>query len=295
MLGIGEVRDLLERHGLEARRSLGQNFVADPNTVAHIAKLSGVGPGDRVVEIGPGLGSLTLALAATGASVLAVEKDRSLLPVLDEVLSPSNTDTESGAGPVRVVEGDALDMDWPELLGPEPADDEAWTLVANLPYNVAVPVVMRVLSTAPQVRRLVVMVQLEVAERLCAGPGDRTIGIPSIKLAWYGTGRILTTVPPEVFVPRPRVQSAVVGVDRHGPPSTTVGPSDVFPLVETAYRQRRKMLRSTLGTTVLPEVFAAAGIDPQLRPERLGLSDWVRLAEQLGPADGGADRASGAP
>ena len=279
MLGAGEVRDLLERHGLAARRSLGQNFVADPNTVAHIARLAGVGPGDPVVEIGPGLGSLTLALAATGASVLAVEKDRSLLPVLEEVLADAmrrSGGDGAGGAQVRVVEGDALKLDWAALLG-----DERWTLVANLPYNVAVPVVMTLLATVPQVRRLVVMVQLEVAERLCAEPGDRTIGIPSIKLAWYGTGRILTTVPPEVFVPRPRVQSAVVGIDRHDPPSTLVEPSDVFGLVETAYRQRRKMLRSTLGATVPPDVFAAAGIDPQLRPERLGLDDWVRLAERL--------------
>jgi 16S rRNA (adenine1518-N6/adenine1519-N6)-dimethyltransferase len=276
VLGLGEIRDLLERHGLEARRSLGQNFVADPNTVAHIARLAGVGPGDRVVEVGPGLGSLTLALAATGAEVLAVEKDRSLLPVLDEVLADAVAAGDDGAAGIRVVEGDALAVDWADLLG-----DETWVLVANLPYNVAVPVLMRVLAEAPQVRRLVVMVQLEVAERLCAAPGDRTIGIPTVKLSWYATARILTTVPPEVFVPRPRVQSAVVGIERHGPPSTSVGPDAVFPLVEEAYRQRRKMLRSTLGRRLEPSSFEAAGIDPQLRPERLDLEDWVRLAEAL--------------
>ncbi|UDY37709.1 16S rRNA (adenine(1518)-N(6)/adenine(1519)-N(6))-dimethyltransferase RsmA [Dermatobacter hominis] len=275
MLGLGEIRDLLERHGLEARRSLGQNFVADPNTVARIARLSGVGPGDRVVEVGPGLGSLTLALADTGAQVLAVEKDRALLPVLREVLATADGPDGPGAA-VHVVEGDALEVDWADLLG---ADE--WVLVANLPYNVAVPVVMRVLSGAPQVRRLVVMVQLEVAERLCAEPGDRTIGIPSVKLAWWASARILTTVPPEVFVPRPRVQSAVVGIERHDPPSTAVGPAEVFPLVEEAYRQRRKMLRSTIGRHVDAAGFATAGIDPQLRPERLWLDDWVRLATAL--------------
>lgn len=271
MLGQGEIRDLLERHGLEARRSLGQNFVADPNTVAHIARLAGVGPGDRVVEVGPGLGSLTLALAATGAQVVALEKDRSLVPVLAEVLA-----TDPAAAEVRVVEGDALVVDWDELLG-----SESWSLVANLPYNVAVPVVMRLLAEAPQVQRLVVMVQLEVAERLCATPGDRTIGIPTIKVAWWASARILTTVPPEVFIPRPRVQSAVVGIERRPQRSALVGPSEVFPLVEQAYRQRRKMLRSTLGSVVPVEVFDQAGIDPQLRPERLGLDDWIRLAEAL--------------
>jgi 16S rRNA (adenine1518-N6/adenine1519-N6)-dimethyltransferase len=271
VLGQGEIRDLLERHGLEARRSLGQNFVADPNTVAHIARLAGVGSGDRVVEVGPGLGSLTLALAATGAQVLAVEKDRTLLPVLSEVLA-----TEPAAAAVQIVEGDALDIDWADVLG-----SESWTLVANLPYNVAVPVVMRLLAEVPQVQRLVVMVQLEVAERLCATPGDRTIGIPTIKVAWWASARILTTVPPEVFIPRPRVQSAVVGIERRPVRSDLVGPSEVFPLVERAYRQRRKMLRSTLGSVVPVEVFAAAGIDPQLRPERLDLDDWIRLAEAV--------------
>jgi len=276
VLGQGEVRDLLERHGLEARRSLGQNFVADPNTVAHIARLAGVGPGDRVVEVGPGLGSLTLALAATGATVLAVEKDRSLVPVLAEVLAEV-----PDAASVQIVEGDALDIDWSDLLG-----SDSWTLVANLPYNVAVPVVMRVLAEVPQVQRLVVMVQLEVGERLCAAPGDRTIGIPTIKVAWWASARILTTVPPEVFIPRPRVQSAVLGIERRPLRSELVGPSEVFPLVEQAYRQRRKMLRSTLATMVSPEAFRSAGIDAQLRPERLGLDDWIRLAEALVPSGG---------
>lgn len=286
MLGLAEVRDLLERHGLEARKSLGQNFVADPNTVRHIARLAGVGPGDRVVEIGPGLGSLTLALADTGADVLAIEKDRSLVPVLEEVLADASTDDPDLAGRVRVVQGDALLEDWDELLGAETC-----TVVSNLPYNVAVPVIMRVLATAPQVGRLVVMVQLEVAERLCADPGDRTIGIPTIKLGWYASARILTTVGPEVFVPRPRVRSAVIGMDRRPPPSSAVGPADVFPLVEQAYRQRRKMLRSTLSSVVSTEQFEAAGIDPQLRPERLALGDWVRLAEVVsGRGPDGVDR-----
>lgn len=277
MLGPAEVSDLLERHGLEARRSLGQNFVIDPNTVRKVARLAAVGPGDRVVEVGPGLGSLTLALAETGASVLALEKDRSLIPVLHDVLSTvvdTRADGQLRQEPVEVVEGDALTQDWDALL-----DGSPWSLVSNLPYNVAVPVVMRALETAPQIRRLVVMVQLEVAERLCAEPGDRTIGIPTIKLGWYADARVLMTVGPDVFIPRPRVHSAVVGIERRPPPSERVGPADVFPLVERAYRQRRKMLRSTLGPVVAVEQFAAAGIDPQLRPERLSLADWVRLAE----------------
>ena len=172
MLGPREVAELLTAHGLDARRSLGQNFVVDPGTVEHIAALAGVGPDDHVVEVGPGLGSLTLALAATGASVVAVEKDRQLLPVLESVLE------SCGADLVEVVEADALDLDWSELLGSRSTGE--WALVANLPYNVAVPILMSILERAPQVGRAVVMVQKEVAERLVAGPGGRTVGIPSI-------------------------------------------------------------------------------------------------------------------
>ena len=217
MLGAREIAELLERHGLDARRSLGQNFVADPNTVVRIARLADVGPGEHVVEIGPGLGSLTLALVDTGARVLAVEKDAALVPVLHEVLA------EHGAADVRVVEADALEVDWDELLG----GAASWALVANLPYNVAVPIIMSVLERAPMVRRLVVMVQKEVAERLVASPGGRTVGIPSMRVAWYAEAELLGTVPPEVFVPRPRVTSALVGMTRREPPTRALGPDEV--------------------------------------------------------------------
>ena len=270
MLGARDVRDLLSKHGLDARRSLGQNFVADPNTVRRIVRLAGVGPGDRVVEIGPGLGSLTLALADSGALVTAVEKDHDLVPILTDVLS------ERGVSSVSVVEGDALTMDWSDLLAGGP-----WSLVANLPYNVAVPVVIGLLATAPMVDRLVVMVQREVADRLVASPGGRTIGIPSIKVAWFGEARLVAQVSPEVFIPRPRVQSAVVRIDRRPPPSTVVEPDAVFRLVDIAYRQRRKMLRATLGGDVTAEAFESAGIAPTARPEELGVADWARLAEAV--------------
>ena len=268
MLGAREIAELLERHGLDARRSLGQNFVADPNTVVRIARLAGVGPGDHVVEVGPGLGSLTLALADTGATVLALEKDADLLPVLREVLA------DQGASGVQVVEADALAVDWGELLGAA----TPWALVANLPYNVAVPIIMSVLEHAPAVQRLVVMVQKEVADRLVAGPGGRTVGIPSMRVAWYAESELLGIVPPEVFVPRPRVTSALVGMVRRDPPTDEVGPDEVFTLIGTAYRQRRKMLRSTLGRTVPAEAFEQAGIAPTARPEELGIAQWAALA-----------------
>lgn len=270
MLGPDEVRAALRRHGLDPRRSLGQNFVVDPGTVEGIAELAGAGPGDRVVEIGPGLGSLTLALHATGASVLAVEKDRTLVPVLRDVLAGR------GASDVEVVLADALEIDWRELL--EARHPGTWKLVANLPYNVAVPIVMGVLVGAPMVQRLVVMVQREVAERLAAGPGGRVVGVPSIKVAWYAHAEVLRLVPPEVFVPQPRVDSAVIAITRRPPPSGSVGPERVFPLVERAYRQRRKMLRATLGGVLEAADFERAGVPPTARPEELSVADWTALA-----------------
>ena len=299
MLGAGEITELLERYGLTARKALGQNFVADPNTVMKIARLAQVGPGDRVVEIGPGLGSLTLALADTGAHVLAVEKDETLLPVLSDVLNLY------GAKEVQVVQADALTVNWPELLSSaDPSSGQAvadrqdtgdtgdtgdsgdteefpWTLVANLPYNTAVALIMGVLADAPMVQRMVVMVQSEVADRLVAGPGGRTIGIPSIRLAWFARAELLATVPPEVFIPRPRVTSALVGITRREPPSRIVSESELMALVARAYSQRRKMLRSTLGKAVSVAAFEAAGIAGTSRPEELDVVAWARLTEAV--------------
>ena len=299
MLGAGEITELLERYGLTARKALGQNFVADPNTVMKIARLAQVGAGDHVVEIGPGLGSLTLALADTGAHVLAVEKDETLLPVLSDVLNAY------GAEQVQVVQADALTVNWPELLSSaNPSSDQAvadredsgdtgntgdtvdtgetqWTLVANLPYNTAVALIMGVLADAPMVQRMVVMVQSEVADRLVAGPGGRTIGIPSIRLAWFAQAELLATVPPEVFIPRPRVTSALVGITRREPPSSLVTESQLMALVARAYSQRRKMLRSTLGKAVTAAAFEAAGIAGTSRPEELDVVAWARLAEAV--------------
>lgn len=269
-LGANDVRALMERHGLRPSKALGQNFVVDPGVVRRIVALAGVGRGDAVVEVGPGLGSLTLALCDAGAEVVAVERDADLVPVLHEVL------VAAGHPGVRVVTADATTVDWPALL-----DDRRWVMVSNLPYNVAVPVVIGMLRGAPMVQRLVVMVQREVADRLVARPGGRTIGVPSVKVAWYGEARTVASVPPEVFLPRPRVMSSVVVVDRRPPPSEVVGPEDVFALVETAYRQRRKMLRSTLGSVVPAPAFTAAGVAPTARPEELGVEDWARLAEAV--------------
>ncbi len=259
--------DLLERHGLDPSRALGQNFVVDPNTVRRIVRLAGVGPGDPVVEIGAGLGSLTLALVEAGAEVTAVEIDRHLLPLLEEVVA-------GAAPPVRVVAGDAMRLDWPEVLGGR----SGWALVANLPYNVATPLVLDLLRDAPAIERMLVMVQKEVGERLAAEPATAAYGIPSVKVALRARARVVGTVGPDVFLPRPRVDSALVEIVRLPAPATDADPDLLVDLVETAFGQRRKMLRRSLAGRVADDAFARAGVDPTDRPERLGIEAWGRLA-----------------
>jgi 16S rRNA (adenine1518-N6/adenine1519-N6)-dimethyltransferase len=274
-----QVRALLDEHGLSPSRALGQNFVADPNTVRRIARLAEVGPGDRVVEIGPGLGSLTLALAETGAAVTAVELDRHLLPALRSVVEPVG---------VRVVQGDAMRLDWDDLLGPlDP--DHPWALVANLPYNVATPLVLELLARVPAIERMLVMVQREVAERLAAGPGSRAYGIPSVKVAYRAEAEVVGRVPPTVFIPPPRVASALVRVRRLPAPAVDVDADRLFRLVEAGFGQRRKMLRRALAGLVDAEGFARAGVPPDARAEQIDLAAWARLA-RLTPVEGPAAR-----
>jgi 16S rRNA (adenine1518-N6/adenine1519-N6)-dimethyltransferase len=266
--GPPAIQQLLAEHGLSPSRALGQNFVADPNTVRRIARLARVGAGDRVVEIGAGLGSLTLALAETGADVVAVEVDRRLAPVLRSVVEPVGA---------RVVVGDAVTLDWAGLLGPTDAA-RPWTLVANLPYNVATPLVLDLLAGVPQITAMLVMVQLEVGERLAAPPGSAAYGIPSVKVAYWATASVVGRVPPTVFVPRPRVESALVAIRRHPGPVVDIPAAELFPVVEQGFRQRRKMLRRSLAGLVSPDGFAAAGIRPEARAGELSLDDWARLA-----------------
>lgn len=274
MLNRGEINDLLASHGLAPRRDLGQNFVGDPNTVRRIARLAEVGPGSRVVEIGPGLGSLTLALAETGAEVTAVEVDRGIVPVLREVVAEHPN--------VTVVEGDAMAVDWTALLG----EHHDWVLVANLPYNVATPLVCDVLDGVPQVARMLVMVQKEVAERFCAAPRTSAYGAVTVKVAYWATARIGGHVPASVFVPRPNVESALADIRRRPAPAVDVPPAPLFHLVRTAFGQRRKMLRRSLNGVVAAEVFADAGIDPQRRPEELDVHEWGRLTAAWQAAGG---------
>ena len=264
-LSRAEITQLLASHGLSPSRALGQNFVADPNTVRRIARLAEVGAGDRVVEIGAGLGSLTLALAETGASVVAVEMDRHLLPVLRSQVEPAG---------VRVVEGDALSLDWGAVLG----QSTGWVLVANLPYNVATPLVLDLLDHVPAIERMLVMVQLEAGQRLAAHVGDPAYGIPSVKVDYWARADVVGKVPPTVFVPRPKVESALVRIVRRDRPAVDADPDRLFALVRAGFGQRRKMLRRSLAGLVDPATFAAAGVRPEARAEELSVEEWGRLA-----------------
>lgn len=266
------IRDLLDDHGLAPRRDLGQNFVTDPNTVRRIAELARVGPGDHVVEIGAGLGSLTLALAETGASVTAVEVDAGIVPVLRAVVADADVDN------VTVVEADAMNVDWSELL--DPSVDGGWTLVANLPYNVGTPLVCDLLDDVAHVTRILVMVQREVAERFAADPGDSAFGAISVKASYWGSARIVGHVPATVFFPKPNVESALVEITRRTPP--VVDTVAMFDLVRQAFGQRRKMLRKSLAGRVSAEQFVVARVAETARPEELDVDSWVRLTDTIG-------------
>ena len=260
-----DIGALLREHGLAPRRDLGQNFVVDANIVRKIARLADVGPGVHVVEIGAGLGSLTMALAETGATITAIEVDHGVAGALRTVVADLPN--------VTVVEDDALRIDWKTTLAAAPR----WVLVANLPYNVATPLVCDLLDFVPAVERMLVMVQREVAERLCAAAGSEAYGAVSVKVAYWATARIAGTVPASVFLPRPKVESALADIRRRPSPAVDVPPEPLFQLVRTAFGQRRKMLRRSLATVVEPEVFAAAGVDAQRRPEELDIVEWGAL------------------
>lgn len=282
LLGPAEIRGLAAELDVRPTKKLGQNFVHDPNTVRRIVELSGIGPADVVLEVGPGLGSLTLGLLASGARVVAVEIDPVLaarLPATAQERAPE------AASRLTVLERDALKMRATEL--PEPPS----TLVANLPYNVAVPVVLNLLAELPSLNRALVMVQTEVADRMAAGPGSRIYGVPSVKLAWYGKARKVAAVPRAVFWPVPNVDSALVSFERAAAPVSTADRDAVFAVVDRAFAQRRKTLRAALASWAgsaerAGALLRAAGVDPGARGEQLTVEDFARVAEsgQLPPS-----------
>lgn len=282
LLGGGDIRALAAELGLRPTKRLGQNFVTDPNTVRRIVRAARLDADDVVLEVGPGLGSLTLALLPHARAVVAVELD----PVLADRLPRTVTERLPAlAERLTIVHADAMRVT--ELPQAPTA------LVANLPYNVAVPVVLHLLQQFATIRSVLVMVQKEVADRLAAGPGSRVYGVPSVKARWYGEVEAAGNVGTSVFWPAPHVESGLVRITRHDPPSSRAGREAVFAIVDAAFAQRRKTLRSALagvaGSAAAAEAaLRAAGIDPGLRGEQLDVEAFVRLADAL--ADG---RASG--
>ena len=275
LLGPAEVRQLAAELDLRPTKQRGQNFVIDPNTVRRIVRESGVGPDDVVVEVGPGLGSLTLALLEVVDRVVAVELDELLASRLPRTLAEH---APAVAERCEVVLSDALKVT--ELPGPPPT-----ALVANLPYNVSVPVLLHLLALLPSLERGLVMVQAEVADRLAAKPGSKVYGVPSVKAAWYADVRRAGAIGRNVFWPAPNVDSGLVAWTRREPPSTTVPRERVFAIVDAAFAQRRKALRGVLRSVApaadVDAALAAAGIDPLARGESLTVEDFVRIAEAL--------------
>jgi len=276
LLGPAEIREIAGRLGVRPTKTLGQNFVHDGGTVRKIVRAAGITPGERVVEIGPGLGSLTLGLLEAGADVVAVEIDPVLAEQVERTVAGHAPDA---ADRFEVVRADALDVT--ELPGRPPT-----ALVANLPYNVAVPVLLTFLERFDSLERVLVMVQAEVADRLAAGPGSKVYGVPSVKAAWYADARRSLTVSRSVFWPVPNVDSALVALEHREPPSTSAAREQVFAVVDAAFAQRRKTLRAALSGLFgsgpdAEAALRAAGIDPSLRGERLTVGDFARIAEQL--------------
>lgn len=265
LLGARRIRELLDERGIRLTKTLGQNFVIDPNTIRKMVEVAGVGPGDHVLEIGAGAGSLTLGLAATGARVTALEVDERLLPILAETLA--------GAPGVEVVAGDALRFDY--------SATDANVMVANLPYNIAATVVIQALQEGPALRRLTVMTQREVAERLAAGPGSKIYGQTSLLVAFHGIARLAGTVSRNAFYPVPNVDSSIVVIERNAPPDVD---ENLFrAVVKAGFGQRRKTLRSGLAVlagspSAATDLLEQAGVDPGARAESLDLDAFVRIA-----------------
>ncbi|GIJ77259.1 16S rRNA (adenine1518-N6/adenine1519-N6)-dimethyltransferase [Micromonospora phaseoli] len=275
LLGPAEIRDLAARLGVAPTKRLGQNFVHDPNTVRRIVTAAGLTGDDVALEVGPGLGSLTLALLPAAAHVHAVEIDRTLAGALSDTAARH-------AGPLAarltVHHADALRITAADLADPAPT-----ALVANLPYNVAVPVVLHLLAELPSLRHGLVMVQKEVADRLVAGPGSKVYGVPSVKLAWYSHARAAGKVPPNVFWPVPNVDSGLVAFTRREPPRADVPRAQVFSVVDAAFAQRRKTLRAALagwagGADRAGAALVAAGVDPGARGESLTVEQFAAVA-----------------
>jgi len=282
LLGAGDIRAIAGRLGVHPTKKLGQNFVVEPGSVRQIAALAAARPGDVILEVGPGLGSLTLALLEAAAQAGGPDPARLVAVEIDPVLAGELPRTIAARAPgladrATVLAADALAVGEQEAGAPT-------VLAANLPYNVAVPVVLHLLAALPSLERGVVMVQAEVADRMCAGPGSRVYGVPSAKLAWYAAAKPAGTVPRSVFWPVPNVDSRLVVFTRHDPPPTVASRKEVFAVIDAAFGQRRKTLRAALagwaGSAPAAEhALRAAGVDPGARGESLTVAEFARIAE----------------
>lgn len=258
-----EIRRLLDDHDIRLRKEYGQHFLADADIVHEMIRVAGITRDTRVLEIGAGTGAITIALAGAARWVVSYEIDQSLKPVLDAVLAATEN--------VEVRFEDATDIDFSIAL-----DDGSWTMVSNLPFNVGTGIVLDILQTAPNIERLVVVAQREVADRLLAAPGTKTFGIPSVIVGLHATARLAFVVPPHAFEPAPRVESAVIVIDRKPAPPMA---DRAIRIASAAFGQRRKMLRRSLAGTITDDsVLVAAGIDPTARPEILSPEDFVAIA-----------------
>ena len=275
------IAQLLRDSQLSPRRQFGQNFVTDPNTVRRIAQMAKIESGDHVVEIGAGLGSLTLALAEVagpiGVDITAIEVDRGIVPILEEVVQDDRAAHRERTGQVRVIEADATEVNWEDLL----VQDRRHIMIANLPYNIATPLICDLLDDVPAISKMLVMVQREVAQRFAAAAGSEHYGAVSVKVAYWASARLMGDVPASVFHPRPNVESALVEITRRSQPAD-VPSEQLFTLVATAFGHRRKMLRKSLTGLVTPEQFELARVAPTDRPEDLDLDAWCRLTRAVG-------------
>jgi len=297
LLGPAEIREIAGRLGIRPAKRLGQNFVVDPGTVRRIVTLAGVGPDDVVLEVGPGFGSLTLGLIGAAGRVVAVEVDPVLAAELPRTVAAR---APRLASRLAAVTADAVRVTAADLPGVPGGPGVAVgrggppsVLAANLPYNVAVPVVLHLLATVPSLARGLVMVQAEVADRMTAAPGSRIYGVPSVKLAWFASARRAGVVPRTVFWPVPNVDSGLVAFTRRPPPEPDVPREKVFAVVDAAFAQRRKTLRAALarwagGPDAAEEILRSAGVDPSARGEALTVAEFARIAASTGPCAGSA-------
>ena len=254
-----------------AKKSLGQNFVVEPNTIRQIIELASIEADDFVIEVGPGIGSLTSSLLEVAEHVTAIEVDDALVRALTDLLQPEDNK-------FRLINADVMNLDVNELLA---ARNESWNLVANLPYNISVPLICDFLERVPVITKMTVMVQREVAERLVAKTGEKAFGLPSLKIQYFAEVKKIADVPPSVFLPKPKVESSLVQIERREKYVTSANYDVLFELAKRSFSQRRKMLRRSLKETFDLDDFESAGIDPTRRAEDITLEEWGALTNQL--------------